>query len=880
MQEHRELSEERFLESTPPHPAVDALEGKVLGPYTIVAPIGQGGMSSVWLAERNDGRFQRKVAVKFLHLAIAAHGGVERFKREGSILGRLRHSHIAELIDAGVTPAGQAYLVLEYVEGQHIDRYCDTHKLDVDARIRLFLDVLGAVAQAHANLVVHRDIKPSNVLVRTDGQIKLLDFGIAKILAEEGQSTDATLLTLESGSALTPQFAAPEQVTGDAITTATDVYALGVLLYVLLTGQHPAGSSSQSAAKLIKAIVETEPQRASDVAIASANTDACEKRAATCESLGRQLRGDIDTILSKALKKAPAERYTSVTALAEDLRRYLKHEPISARPDTVAYRAAKFLQRNRASALFTAAGLVLVIASLSVGLYVANRERKTAERRFVQVRQLANQFISLENNIRTLPGSIDIRKRIVADSLQYLTGLSNEVHGDKNLELEIATAYIRVAHVQGDPTSPNLGQFTDAEETLKKADRLVEMVLAADPRNEVALGLAATISHDRMNIADRLNRTDDALALAGLTEMKVERLLALDKFAPDNRYGGSYFDINVGFMYAEHRRFDDAMRVGRRALAIAEPYPPAHRLRGGIYGIYVDALWQTGKLDEALDYSRQSVELLKIEAANGSAPMVSNLAESYYIDGMLLGKADAEPTLGRTKEALADFQQAASLVEDLAQKDAKDYSSRDALARYSLEIGNLLRHTDPQKALADYNHALARLREAESSPATRKTEAMLLAGSAYAARWSGAEQDAKRRISEAFQLLRQDHAYPADKAEPMEVLDYCLRAQADDDAETGQTQKALAEYQDLLDKLMAWKPKPDTDLRDATALSRTWTALAALLRRTGRTEDAAQFEEQRSALIGQWKIKLPNGEFLLRQSLSQINKNKQLLATP
>jgi eukaryotic-like serine/threonine-protein kinase len=225
-------------------------------------------MGSVWLAERTDGRFERLVAVKFLNIALVGDAGEDRFKREGSILGRLAHPHIAELVDAGVVSSGPPYLVLEFVDGEHVDLYCDTHKLDVEARIRLFLDVAGAVAHAHANLIVHRDIKPSNVLVSKDGQIKLVDFGIAKLLEGEGQDGSATSLTVQGGRALTPDYAAPEQVTGDPVTTATDVYSLGVLLYVLLTGQHPAGEGPHSPADLIKAIVDTEPRRLSDIVIA------------------------------------------------------------------------------------------------------------------------------------------------------------------------------------------------------------------------------------------------------------------------------------------------------------------------------------------------------------------------------------------------------------------------------------------------------------------------------------------------------------------------------------------------------------------------------------------------------------------------------------
>src|SRR5580700_2530456 len=288
LDEHRSLVQEGFLEKgSPGWSNAPGLAGQSIGPYTLISQIGQGGMGSVWLGQRSDGRFERRVAVKFVNLALAGKGGEERFKREGSILGRLAHEHIAELVDAGVSAAGQAYLVLEYVQGDPIDQYCDQHKLDLEARVRLFLDVLAAVAHAHANLIVHRDIKPSNVLVTTGGEAKLLDFGIAKLLADDASPAAATQLTLEGGGGLTPQFAAPEQVTGRVITTATDVYSLGVLLYLLLTGQHPAGPGPQSPAELVKAVLELEPPRTSE-AITSDNSNViAERRGTTPDKLRR-----------------------------------------------------------------------------------------------------------------------------------------------------------------------------------------------------------------------------------------------------------------------------------------------------------------------------------------------------------------------------------------------------------------------------------------------------------------------------------------------------------------------------------------------------------------------------------------------------------------
>jgi eukaryotic-like serine/threonine-protein kinase len=354
--------------------AAPSLAGQVVGAYRLVSLIGEGGTGSVWLAERCDGRFHGRAAVKLLNIALIGRAGEERFRREGTFLARLRHPRIAHLIDAGVSPGGQPYLVLEHVDGQTIDRFCSDRALGIEARLRLFLDVLEAVAHAHANLIVHRDLKPGNVLVSHDGHVKLLDFGIAKLIERDaayGSSMNAASpLTRDGVTALTPEFAAPEQLSGGTVTTATDVYALGVLLYVLLSGRHPAGRALRSPATLVKAIVDVEPPRVSDAVVS--NTDpgqAGAEHARPCGTtparLRRALRGDLDTIVAKALKKNAEERYTSVTAMADDLRRYMRHEPIGARPDTVRYRAARFVRRNL-RAVATLAVVVLLVAGLTV----------------------------------------------------------------------------------------------------------------------------------------------------------------------------------------------------------------------------------------------------------------------------------------------------------------------------------------------------------------------------------------------------------------------------------------------------------------------------------------------------------------------------------
>jgi serine/threonine-protein kinase len=379
LQEADAVQREGYLEAgavTPPA----SLAGLAIGAYTLISLIGAGGMGTVWLARRSDGRFEGEAAVKLLNPSLIGHAGEERFSLEGSILARLRHPHIAQLIDAGVSGLSQPYLVLEYVDGERIDAYCDGRKLEIEARIRLFLDVLAAVSHAHANLIVHRDLKPSNVLVGTDGRVKLLDFGIAKLLERDLGAGEATALTRE-GAVLTPEYAAPEQLAGGHVTTATDVYALGVLLYVLLAGRHPISEGTRSTAELLRAVLEKEPARLSET-FASSGKQAPAKTAAQRSTpagrLRRLLRGDLDTIVAKALKKDPAERYASVAALADDLRRHLDHQPIGARPDALAYRAAKFVRRNRAPVALTALTLLALAGGLVGTITQARRATRQA----------------------------------------------------------------------------------------------------------------------------------------------------------------------------------------------------------------------------------------------------------------------------------------------------------------------------------------------------------------------------------------------------------------------------------------------------------------------------------------------------------------------
>ncbi len=401
--------------------AVDLADLEV-GAYAVERPLGQGGMGSVWLARRIDGRFEGHAAVKFLNLALLSPLGQERFRREGSLLARLAHPGIARLLDAGVSAGGQPYLVLEYVDGQRIDAFARERLPSLEERIRLFLQVLAAVGHAHANLIVHRDLKPSNILVTGDGSVKLLDFGIAKLLDAEG-SGERSALTLEAGRALTPEFAAPEQVRGDPITTATDVDALGVLLYLLLSGRHPTGEESRTPADAIRALFEVEPARLE--------------------------LGDLDNILAKALRKDSQQRYVTVTAFADDLERYLRREPVSARAQSLGYRVGKFVRRNRAvviAASMAATGLVGATAFSLKQMWEARLQRDAA----VRERQRADAQVEFQNVLLSEVGDRPITMREVLDAARGV--LDRQSAGDPHLRtallLQLANSYAELTETK------------------------------------------------------------------------------------------------------------------------------------------------------------------------------------------------------------------------------------------------------------------------------------------------------------------------------------------------------------------------------------------------------------------------------------------------
>jgi len=378
LRQHAAAETRDFLETLPklsdeesPTPPPGLTPGTQIGPYTIQEEIGRGGMGAVWRARRSDGVLNRTVALKLPHVGPYGAELVERFGREREILAKLAHPNIARLYDAGFSDAGQPYLALEYVAGLPLTRYCDTNRLDVRRRLEIFQQILLAVQYAHRHLVIHRDIKPTNVIVAADGQAMLLDFGIAKLIESEaaGEPGGREALRTQLGAApLTPDYASPEQVGREHVTTASDIYSLGVLLFELLTGNRPYRLKRGSRALLEEAILTADPQRPSQSVSEAAAAD----RATTVKGLVRTLHGDLDTIVLKALKKSPAERYASADAFLKDIQHYLRHEPVAARPDSGWYRTGKFVARHKLPVAATAAGALAILAVAGVAMLEAH----------------------------------------------------------------------------------------------------------------------------------------------------------------------------------------------------------------------------------------------------------------------------------------------------------------------------------------------------------------------------------------------------------------------------------------------------------------------------------------------------------------------------
>ncbi|MBL8217923.1 MAG: protein kinase, partial [Bryobacterales bacterium] len=442
--------------------------GRKMGPYRIVREIGRGGMGVVYEAVRDDDEFRKRVALKVAARAAYSADFLARFRHERQILAQLEHPNIARLLDGGVTEDGTPFLAMQYVEGVGIHQYVEANDLALPARVRLFLQVCDAVEYAHQNLVIHRDLKPANILV-SDGSVRLLDFGIAKLADSGDGSHTRTGLT-----PVTPDYCSPEQITGQPVTTRTDVYCLGLVLYELLTGERAQSADISSPVALSRSICETEVPAPSTRAKAA---------------VARRLRGDLDTIVLKAAQKDPARRYSSAAALGDDLRLYLDGEPIRARQDSGWYRAGKFARRY---ALPLAAGLLLAMTLIG-GIVATSYQAQRAERRFGQVRRIANALmVDVHKAIRDLPASTKAQEVVVRTAIDYLDGLAKEASGDKALQVEVAQGYMQVAILEYAYDRPSLNRPEEAKRNLAKAQVILDSLRKAHP-DDAAIAAASTL---------------------------------------------------------------------------------------------------------------------------------------------------------------------------------------------------------------------------------------------------------------------------------------------------------------------------------------------------------------------------------------------------
>jgi eukaryotic-like serine/threonine-protein kinase len=448
--------------------------GRRVGAYEIVALIGSGGMGEVYRARRIDAQYEKEVAIKLVPSGLPASFILKRLRAERQILARLDHPHIAQLVDGGATEDGLPYLVMDLVDGIPVDQYCEKHDLPISRRLQLFRDICSAVSHAHQNLIVHRDLKPANILVTADGIVKLLDFGIAKLLQPDLLQTAPGQTALTSVNTLTLEFSSPEQVLGRTITTASDVYSLGVILYLLLTRRLPYLLNEGPLHEAIREICETEPPRPS-VALPPG-----------VRRPGERLDADLDAITLRALRKEPEKRYRSADELSEDVRRYLDGLPVMARGGQLAYRAGKFVRRRKLAimaagvfALMLAGGIV---ASLQQA-QIAEEQRARAERHVDTVRGFAElSMFQLHDAIKDLPGSTAARELLVSTAQKYLGALATEAHRNRILQHDIAVAYAKVADIQGKAYNANTGQPKEAIASYQKSIELLEPLVAADPR--------------------------------------------------------------------------------------------------------------------------------------------------------------------------------------------------------------------------------------------------------------------------------------------------------------------------------------------------------------------------------------------------------------
>jgi len=779
------------------------MAGQRFGPYQIIREIGRGGMGAVYLAERVDDEFKQRVAIKILQGYFNAQDVLRRFKHERQILANLSHPNICTLLDGGSTPGGEPYLVMDYIEGVPIDAYGARHHLSIRQRIELFRQVCAAVQYVHQNLIVHRDLKPGNILVTQEGVAKLLDFGIAKILNPDLNAITQDV-TATAGNAMTPAYASPEQIRGEAITTASDVYSLGVILYELLTGQAPYRLKTGSALELPRAILEDEPVKPSTVTTRGGQGTV---------DLSRHLKGDIDNILLKALRKEPQRRYASVELFSEDLRRHLENLPVTAHQDSFSYRAAKFVQRHKVPVMAAAVALVSLVGGLVtsiVEMNAARRERALAESRFQDVRKLATTFLfDVHDAIQNLPGSTPARSLIVRTGTEYLDRLASQAHGDSSLQLELANGYIKVGDVEGDPFGANLSEWDKAIASYRKALDMAQALVKRDPRDAKALKTLAWAHFQLAGVLPFSGRTAEGLDHLGETLKIYQHFLdlapndaqaRLDLSRGYERQGdllGGMQSVNLG-------RKPDAVAAYKHALELIPKVAQNDALalraeRGRALLTLKLASVETGGRNRIAVLDRFK-EALHIAQASAEAHPNDRPARELFTYA-LNATASAQMNFGDLKSAEANFTHATEIDEELMKADPNNAGSRQGAMGTYKNLGDLYFYwlSKWPEALKNYRRAGELMDiECKSNPNTliwRQRYSEVLTCIASCLLRLNQPEEARREAKAGLDMARDladrpnathDYIYnyawlaatvePTDLQEPKRALPYALKA--------------------------------------------------------------------------------------------------------
>ncbi|MBL8230548.1 MAG: protein kinase [Bryobacterales bacterium] len=682
------------IEAVAQSAAPDTWAGQRFGPYRLIREIGRGGMGMVFEAERDDAEYRKRVALKIGRNWQDTEFLRQQFLRERQILAELEHPIIARLLDGG-TEQGLPYFAMEFVEGMPINRYCTENSIPLRQKIAIFRQVCAAIDYAHSHLIVHRDLKPNNILVGADGTPKVLDFGIAKLLDSSGDGS------LTTGAMLwTPDYASPEQVRGHSVTTRSDVYSLGLILYELLCGEKAQIADTSSPLALDKSICEVEPEAP------SARVKARSERSAAA-----QLEGDLDMITTKAIRKDPHQRYESVAALSEDLRRYLEAEPIRARPSTGLYRFGRFVKRNRLS--LTAA--VLVTASILGGAGVAIAQARLAERRFDQVRKLATTFLfDFHDKIKDLQGSTEARQFVLSTATTYLDSLSRDAGNDTQLLMELTAGYQRLASVQGDPGVASLGRSKEALADYTKATELAERVLRREPSNPAAL---------RALVETLANRSEIELLVTGNYEAGLEslrkgtaysaRLLASGGSDPKVLMADHRFKERLADSIAQQKP-KEAIPHYESALASAEAVfahskEPKDRLLLATTYLRLSrahrTLGNSARTAAMLDKGLLEVEQLQ-KAKPDHAP-ASQILTTLLMD---LGAIHGMPSqfhLNQPRKAIEYLKRAETIIEKSVARDPKNSTAQQTRIILWIRMAEVMRALDAAESIRYGRNALA-----------------------------------------------------------------------------------------------------------------------------------------------------------------------------